>query len=617
MKRPALTWLIFGLCLTVVFAAMGWITRLAIRLDRAEAEASLHAALQENIRLALWRMDSALAPLIAQENARPYFHYSSFYPAERAYGRMFTAVVPGEVLLPSPLLTAPVPGVLLHFQSGPAGGLSSPQVPVGEFRRIAERTGADRSALSVASERLAQASRIPRAALLAQFDGTPPERPAVATTFRAETRRAGTTTSRPAQEMQKQKALSDKEYEARASQQMVLNREMASQNAPVARKETFQATRESGGDQGKSSMQPSIVGNAPMQPAWHGDSLILARRIWVDRKEYLQGCWLDWPLLRESLLGSVRDLLPQAGLRPVRAGAASPPGLRLAALPVELVPGSIDAANGRQASLLRTSLPVAWAALLVAVFAAGLLLHKSIVLSERRGAFVSAVTHELRTPLTTFRLYTDMLAEGMATTEKDRRDFIGTLRHEAERLDHLVRNVLAYARLERNRTSATLEEVRVSDLLGRCSDRLAARGAEEGFAVEIQADSEAGDLRIRTDPSAVEQILFNLVDNAAKYAASATDKRIEIRARLCGRRLQLSVRDFGAGLSPSARKRLFRPFSKSAVEAARSAPGVGLGLALSRRLARSLGGDLTYDPRVSPGACFVFRVGPTQGKSYQ
>jgi signal transduction histidine kinase len=322
-------------------------------------------------------------------------------------------------------------------------------------------------------------------------------------------------------------------------------------------------------------------------------------------------------MLRASLLGSVRDLLPQADLRPIRAGAASLPGLRLAALPVELVPGGIDAADGRPASLLRTSLPIAWAAVLFATLAAALVLQKSISLSERRGAFVSAVTHELRTPLTTFRLYTDMLAEGMATTEKDRRDFLDTLRHEAERLDHLVRNVLAYARLERSRTSATLEEIRVSDLLERCRDRLEARGAEAGFTVEVQADSEVGGLRIRTDPSAVEQILFNLVDNAVKYAASATDRRIEVRTRLSGRRLQLSVRDFGPGLSQAARKRLFQPFSKSAVEAARSAPGVGLGLALSRRLARSLGGDLAHDPKVSPGACFVYGVGPTHNKPSQ
>ena len=103
-------------------------------------------------------------------------------------------------------------------------------------------------------------------------------------------------------------------------------------------------------------------------------------------------------------------------------------------------------------------------------------------LSQRRGAFVSAVTHELRTPLTTFRLYTEMLLEGMAPDEKTRHEFLQTLQRESERLDHLVKNVLAYARLEGNRTRATLEEISVCDLVARAGVRLdarARRGAHE------------------------------------------------------------------------------------------------------------------------------------------
>jgi signal transduction histidine kinase len=609
MKRPVLTWLMFGICAVIVVAALAWMTRIAVRLDQAEAEATRQAALQESIRLALWRMDSALAPLIAQENARPYFHYSAYYPAERAYGRMFTAVMPGEVLLPSPLLTAPVPGVLLYFQASPGGNLSSPQVPAGEFRRIAVRAGVDERALGLASERLAEAERIPRQALLGQFGGGPPDRPGTLTRFPPGIEKGAPPA--PVAEQQKQKVMNDKEYAARASQQIALNRDMALQNAVAANKTVLETTAQTSRAADKPAIEPSIVGDAPMQASWQGEALILARRVWVDRAQYVQGCWLDWAALRVSLLGSVHDLLPHAELMPLRADGDAPPGLRLAALPVALIPGAVNSSNGRPASLLRTSLPVVWAAVLAAVLAAGILLHKSVALSERRAAFVSAVTHELRTPLTTFRLYTEMLDEGMAPAAADQKDFLHTLRREAERLDHLVRNVLAYARLEKNRTTATMEDVPVEDLFGRTKDRLIARAGEAGFAVDIHTAPELGRCRIRTDASAVEQILFNLVDNAAKYAGGGDDRRIDIAAGLNGRDLQISVRDYGPGLSASARKRLFRPFSKSAVEAARSAPGVGLGLALSRRLARSLGGDLSHDPRVTPGACFVLRLRPT------
>ena len=102
-------------------------------------------------------------------------------------------------------------------------------------------------------------------------------------------------------------------------------------------------------------------------------------------------------------------------------------------------------------------------------------------------------------------------------------------------------------------------------------------------------DSQAN---VRVDLSVVDQILSNLVDNAIKYAGSAADRRIHLEVEPAGRWLALIVRDHGPGLPPGVIRTLFRPFSKSAHDAAHSAPGVGLGLALSRRLARALGGDL-------------------------
>jgi signal transduction histidine kinase len=113
---------------------------------------------------------------------------------------------------------------------------------------------------------------------------------------------------------------------------------------------------------------------------------------------------------------------------------------------------------------------------------------------------------------------------------------------------------------------------------------------------------------VMTDVAAAEQILFNLVDNACKYAADAEDRRIHLQASSSGQFVGLSVRDHGPGVLPVDRRRLFRPFSKSARDAAGSAPGVGLGLALSRRLARSLRGDLYLDRDVAGGACFVLTM---------
>lgn len=80
---------------------------------------------------------------------------------------------------------------------------------------------------------------------------------------------------------------------------------------------------------------------------------------------------------------------------------------------------------------------------------------------------------------------------------------------------------------------------------------------------------------MRVDPAAIERILFNLVDNACKYAAAANDKRIELTVARSNGKLAIRVRDFGPGIDAETAARLFKPFRKSAQAAANSAPGVG------------------------------------------
>src|SRR5213075_700259 len=126
MRRPIL-WIIFPLCLIVGLAAMGWISLTVLKLDR-------QAQVEENVRLALWRMDSALAPLIAQETARPYFAYSPFIRTQRAYNKAYSEV---EVMIPSPLLTQDSPLIRLHFDFAADGVFTCPQVPVGNQCDIA------------------------------------------------------------------------------------------------------------------------------------------------------------------------------------------------------------------------------------------------------------------------------------------------------------------------------------------------------------------------------------------------------------------------------------------------------------------------------------------------
>jgi signal transduction histidine kinase len=357
----------------------------------------------------------------------------------------------------------------------------------------------------------------------------------------------------------------------------------------------------------------SAMSYKPFKGVWIDDALILTREAWVDGARIVQGVWLDWPTLRQAWLGELGDLFPNATLEPAaNAEAGERPQddpLRFAALPVRLVPGMITLPDLPFWTPLRRSLAAAVACVLIAALAVALLLYGTVALSERRAAFVSAVTHELRTPLTTFRLYSEMLADDMVKDEAQKKTYLETLTGEAGRLSHLVENVLAYAKLERGSAKTRAEHTTIGSLLDRLLPRLKQRASECDMDVVVHATEADRQSKLHIDTAAVEQILFNLVDNACKYAAPrAAQPVIHVEAVTGGKFAMLRVRDHGAGIARGEQRRIFHPFHKSADQAAHSAPGVGLGLALCRRLAAALGGEITLDTAWKDGACFVVRL---------
>ena len=582
MIRPWHIWVVFGTCLAVILTALGWISVTALGLDRQQSEARRQAALEETVRLSLWRMEAAVAPLLAQEGGRPYYWYDSFYQA-RPYAPATDNVQTRRdaVWMPSPLLADVSPYTLLHFQIGPDGQVTSPQVPTGQLRALAQDAFVTKADIDAATERLARLTSRPLAETLTSALG-----PSTSTDPESQS-------SSPDKQPQTQEGMtanqSEQEYEFR-------QRRMAQQQAIV-------------NPIGNTVVQPPTakVHEGALKAVWLGeDLLVLARRVTVNKASYIQGCWLNWPRVRELMLEEIKDLLPRAELTPVSSRAEQDRSRMLAALPAKVIPGPTSETRSEGLSPIELSLVVAWLCVLVAGAAVAALLLGTVSLSERRAAFVSAVTHELRTPLTTFQMYSEMLAENMVSDEQKRVRYLKTLESESRRLSHLVENVLAYARLERNRRPADVSDVAMGELLGRTTERLQDRARQSNMEVRVEQRTDLVNCAVRADAAAVGQILFNLIDNACKYASKAADKTIHIETGYDGQHGIIMVRDHGPGVSTGTRSRLFQPFSKSAHEAAGTAPGVGLGLALSRRLARQMNGDLLYlDPQSASGACFV------------
>ncbi len=339
--------------------------------------------------------------------------------------------------------------------------------------------------------------------------------------------------------------------------------------------------------------------------AWnYGDTLVCMRSVPTSHGAAAEGFVIDAAKLAAHLLPLVEPGLKEPSIDFVRRGESA----NLAPLPLVLRPGGIvelPDTTARKAAL-RGPVISAWLISILSIIIVFTLLVSYSRMEQRRSDFVSAVTHELRTPLTSFQLYTEMLQDPHLPADK-LKTYHDTLHRESLRLAHLVENVLSYARLSRGKMRERHDVGSCAELLTALLEKTAEQLRHAGWNVTITIDPRVSLLRLRTDLISVEQILQNLADNAIKYASS-DHATMSLHALQTHRTLSLRVADNGPGIPSDMQKRLFRPFSHSQKAEDSRKPGIGLGLALSRDLARSIGGDLTLERTSDCGTTFLLTL---------
>ncbi len=349
----------------------------------------------------------------------------------------------------------------------------------------------------------------------------------------------------------------------------------------------------------------SVTGEPGDYFAWHyGDNLVYMRSIPTTHGNAAEGFVIDSRKLASHLLP-----LAEKGLGAPEIGFAQRnEAVNLAPLPLVLRPGGrISLPDTKErAEALRGTVTSAWliAGCSVAVIFGLLAFYAR--LERRRTDFVSAVTHELRTPLTTFNLYAEMLRDGRVPADKVD-EYHETLYRESRRLAHLVENVLSFARLSRGKVRGRQDVGSCAQLLPPLFEKIGERLKQAGFTFSTTLDPRCKLLSLRTDLLSVEQILTNLADNAIKYAGGK-GAAVGISVLQTHRAIAIRFSDHGEGMAEEAKKRLFHPFSRSAKATKGGKPGVGLGLALSRDLARSIGGELMLERSDGKGTTFVLTL---------
>lgn len=344
----------------------------------------------------------------------------------------------------------------------------------------------------------------------------------------------------------------------------------------------------------------------------HGNFYIL-RQVHTSRGVYLQGALINMDNLNRLLPSGVTRLLPQSRLSTFdptsfpAEGARQAGTLPFASAPLVFLPGDTAAVPLQDhRKMLAWTLTLIWSMVLLGAAGVIWLMLGTFRLEQRRGDFVSAVTHELRTPLTSFSLYTEMLEDGMVP-EKKKPEYYANMQRECRRLEHLIDNVLAYSKLQNNAIRRTRDTLTCQELFEPIAEKIERRLREAGISFSFALAQPIRILPIHTDAVAVEQIMDNLASNAVKYARGENAK-VQLTVQADRHNIVIRFRDNGPGISPKHRKLVFKPFRRTAEATNSRKPGVGLGLALARDTARSLGGNLKLEFGTLGGASFLLTL---------
>jgi len=561
-----------------------------------------------------------LGRLLSREIERPYFQYQNLMRDPRASR--------GTGVTPSPLATGPSdPLVLGYFQLDAKGRTTTPTIndDVPELSEPKQLAGNQMFRGEVIRSLAPELAPVPTAGTLVALSEPPAPiarpRPAAPRATPRSVEPVPQQRVEPIQQQQQVITLDNDVY-----QQNTLSNQIYQRNVPV------QAVAPPSPDPDPASAEPPpppgpTTPRRPRAPApapvstdpvtiivspleWRTlpfagvPTLVAVRDVATPDGALAQGFVVDRASLTSWLAANASEALVElrtdGGARELEIA----PGWHLAAQasPRAIAQATAQASQIASAFLLRFSLIG-----IIAAIAAALvvwLVARSEKLARERSQFAAAAAHELRTPLAGLQLYGDMLADGLGDPAKQR-DYARRMSEEASRLGRVVSNVLGFSQLERGNLSVDPKVARLDEELRQLCARAEPALDRAGAALALDVSP---DLTAKFDRDALARIVGNLLDNAEKYGRGAEDRTIGLSARARGDAVEVIITDHGPGITPQARARLFRPFTRGV--SADGPAGLGLGLALSQSLARAMGGDLEYRAIDGGGASFVLRLAP-------
>tara|TARA_Y100001934_G_scaffold263560_1_gene339402 strand:+ start:4675 stop:6393 length:1719 start_codon:yes stop_codon:yes gene_type:complete len=225
--------------------------------------------------------------------------------------------------------------------------------------------------------------------------------------------------------------------------------------------------------------------------------------------------------------------------------------------------------------------------------------------ASQRVSFVNQVSHELKTPLTNIRMYAELVQtefDGLENPSQSSREGLGIIVNESHRLSRMISNVLTFAKRRRGGVKMNPREQSPDEIVRATLEHF--RPALDAKDVEIEFEPDASD-SLAIDGDFLEQILGNLFGNVEKYASDGG--LLRVTSNHSNGQLSIDVSDHGPGIPPHQQEQVFEPFARLSNRLSDGVTGTGIGLTISRELARRHGGDLKIVPSES-GATFRLTI---------
>lgn len=240
------------------------------------------------------------------------------------------------------------------------------------------------------------------------------------------------------------------------------------------------------------------------------------------------------------------------------------------------------------------------------------LTSEALEANRAKSDFLAAMSHDLRTPLNAIGGYAQLIEMGVRgpVTEEQRMD-LARIQRSKNHLDRLVSDVLNFAKLGAGRIDLRIGPIPVQPILSSVVDMIGPQLAEKELT--LTPTNVASDVVVSGDIDKTRQILINLLSNALKFTPA--HGRISIEVAPLERAVAITVSDTGIGVPPDQLERIFEPFAQAKRALVEADSGVGLGLAISRQLARAMSGDLTVSSVVGQGSSFTLTL-PREGTEH-